>query len=256
VPGFEADELYAAETLERLAKAIAPEDVQLFYQTAITGRRDLALAPDPRAGFEMTLLRMVAFRPVDEAGARAPALPSANGTTVRGAAAARAAAAAGTSAKPGSMAKSASPVRASASVVSPGDAPPAAPESSAIESWSTLMGALDLQGAARQLASNCLLLSHEGAVVRLALDPRNKHMRTAATEDKLTQALTRHFGGPVRLEFELAAGSGETPAQADQRASQSDLAAARRALEADPGVEGFRERFGATLLPDTVRPLK
>ncbi len=64
---FEGDELYDLEVLTRLAKAIAPEDVQLFYQTAITGRRDLGLAPDPRSGFEMTLLRMIAFRPLGEA---------------------------------------------------------------------------------------------------------------------------------------------------------------------------------------------
>ena len=51
------------ELLERLAQRLSPEDVQLFYQTAIIGRRDLALAPDPRSGFEMTLLRMLAFRP-------------------------------------------------------------------------------------------------------------------------------------------------------------------------------------------------
>src|ERR1700732_1630479 len=67
VNDFEGDELYAPEVLERLAKAIAPEDVQLFYQTAITGRRDLGLAPDPRSGFELTLLRMIAFRPLGEA---------------------------------------------------------------------------------------------------------------------------------------------------------------------------------------------
>src|SRR5947209_276181 len=77
VNDFEGDELYAPEVLERLAKAIAPEDVQLFYQTAITGRRDLGLAPDPRAGFEMTLLRMIAFRPLGEAEqARAPSQPT------------------------------------------------------------------------------------------------------------------------------------------------------------------------------------
>src|SRR3984885_2420727 len=64
---FEGEDLYAPELLERLAKALAPEDIQLFYQTAITGRRDLGLAPDPRAGFEMTLLRMIAFRPLGEA---------------------------------------------------------------------------------------------------------------------------------------------------------------------------------------------
>src|SRR5205814_882169 len=78
VSDYEGDELYAPELLERLARALSPEDVQLFYQTAIIGRRDLPLAPDPRTGFEMTLLRMIAFRPAGdhaqqrhlEAGAR------------------------------------------------------------------------------------------------------------------------------------------------------------------------------------------
>src|SRR5882724_13386868 len=99
VNDFEGDELYAPEVLERLAKAIAPEDVQLFYQTAITGRRDLGLAPDPRAGFEMTLLRMIAFRPLGEAE-QLRGGPSAGGGGAGGsgsgggAAAARAAAAA------------------------------------------------------------------------------------------------------------------------------------------------------------------
>src|SRR6516225_10977756 len=65
VGSFEGDELYAPELLARLAVEISPEDVQLFYQTAIIGRRDLALAPDPRSGFAMTLLRMLAFRPAD-----------------------------------------------------------------------------------------------------------------------------------------------------------------------------------------------
>src|ERR1700731_115595 len=67
ISDFEGDDLYAPELLERLAKALSPEDIQLFYQTAITGRRDLALAPDPRTGFEMTLLRMIAFRPANDA---------------------------------------------------------------------------------------------------------------------------------------------------------------------------------------------
>ncbi len=73
ISDFEGDDLYAPELLERLAKALAPEDIQLFYQTAITGRRDLALAPDPRTGFEMTLLRMIAFRPANDAGGGAGA---------------------------------------------------------------------------------------------------------------------------------------------------------------------------------------
>lgn len=51
------------ERVLELAQTLAPEDVQLFYQTALLGRRDLPLAPDPRAGLEMVLLRMLAFKP-------------------------------------------------------------------------------------------------------------------------------------------------------------------------------------------------
>ncbi|MDZ7643821.1 MAG: DNA polymerase III subunit gamma/tau [Woeseiaceae bacterium] len=59
--GEDLDETALADFAARLA----PEDVQLFYQIAIIGRRDLQLAPDPRSGAEMTLLRMLAFRPGD-----------------------------------------------------------------------------------------------------------------------------------------------------------------------------------------------
>ena len=70
VPGLADDEVHAPEALESLAARMAAEDLQLAYQFAILGRRDLDLAPDPRTGFEMTLLRMLAFRPADAAGDR------------------------------------------------------------------------------------------------------------------------------------------------------------------------------------------
>jgi len=52
-----------------LAQALPAEDVQFYYQMGLIGRRDLPLAPDPRGGFEMVLLRMLAFRPADADGA-------------------------------------------------------------------------------------------------------------------------------------------------------------------------------------------
>ncbi|TLY96406.1 MAG: DNA polymerase III subunit gamma/tau [Gammaproteobacteria bacterium] len=198
VSDYEGDELYAPELLERLARALSPEDVQLFYQTAIIGRRDLPLAPDPRTGFEMTLLRMIAFRPAGE------------WLTSR-----------------------------------PGAAEPAARAGGSI-----------LSGAARQLASHCVLVGRQGPVVRLALDARSQPVRTPAQEEKLAQALSRYFGEPVRLEFQVLSAGAETPALLARRVSEQELAAARRAFDAEPGVQGLRERFGATVLPDTVRPVK
>jgi DNA polymerase-3 subunit gamma/tau len=52
-----------------LAQALPSEDVQFYYQMGLIGRRDLPLAPDPRGGFEMVLLRMLAFRPADSSDA-------------------------------------------------------------------------------------------------------------------------------------------------------------------------------------------
>lgn len=57
-----------------LARALPAEDVQFYYQMGLIGRRDLPLAPDPRGGFEMVLLRMLAFRPADTADAPRPTL--------------------------------------------------------------------------------------------------------------------------------------------------------------------------------------
>ncbi|WP_091639955.1 DNA polymerase III subunit gamma/tau [Aquisalimonas asiatica] len=77
VPGAVDEDHPDRERLQALADALTPEDVQLFYQIGLTGRRDLPLAPEPRMGFEMVLLRMLAFRPDDgttpPAGGHAPA---------------------------------------------------------------------------------------------------------------------------------------------------------------------------------------
>ncbi|MHB8812321.1 MAG: DNA polymerase III subunit gamma/tau [Steroidobacteraceae bacterium] len=239
VKDFDGDDLHPPELLERLAAAIAPEDVQLYYQTAIIGRRDLALAPDPRTGFEMVLLRMVAFRPQPSAGESRAAGPA---PSSRGA-------------PSGPTAASFAPVSDPRLAASPPATSPAAPSPGA-QDWAAIISTLELAGAARQLAAHCVLVGREGTVVRLALDPRSKFMRTSSVEEKLAQALTKHYGEPIRLEFTAVAPQAETPAQAGERASQEEAESARRAFEADPGVQGFRERFGATPLPETIRPVK
>ncbi len=256
VSDYEGDEVFAPEVIEQLARALTPEDVQLFYQTAITGKRDLPLAPDPRTGFEMTLLRMVAFRPAGiptDARASAPAGPR----SAAPAAPARSAAAVGASAGGLSAAAVAAAAEPGSKETALGSAPGSgtAPAQTA-SPWAAIVNALELTGAARQLASHCVLIARAGAVVRLALDPHNQQLRTPAQEEKLAQALARHFGQPVRLEFQQSGAGGESPALQAQRASQQELTEARRAFEADPGVRGLRDRFGATVLPDTVRPVK
>jgi DNA polymerase III subunit gamma/tau len=251
VPGFEGDELHPADMLARLAAQIAAEDLQLYYQTAILGRRDLALAPDARTGFRMTLIRMLAFRPASAPGALA-ASPAATSTRPG---APEAAAAPGAGTVPSAASLTATPGPAPLESALP-PAPPMTPEPSAALDWPAIVAALELQGLPRELARNCALLGREGAMVRLALDPRSASMRTRALEDKLAQALARYFGSPVRLQFELRDDTHETPARSAERVESQRRQQAQMAFEADPIVGTFKERFGASVLPESVRPAK
>ena len=224
VPDSTADEIYPAELVQELASAMGAEDVQLYYQTAILGRRDLALAPDPRSGFRMTLIRMLAFRP-ESAGQLL-------------AATARPAPAPATSAAPGPVATPLPVVTAPAT------------------EWSALLAALDLDGPTRMLALNCVLVAREPGVLRLRLDARNLGARTRTREEKLAQALARHYGEALHLDITVGELGAETPAQAGERADQEGLAAARAAFAGEPTVRALQERFGATINPDSVRPRK
>ena len=228
VAGYEGDELFDPALLKELAAAIPAEDVQLYYQTAILGRRDLPFAPDPRTGFEMTLVRMLAFRPAGGAAAVSP--PGGGG--------ARTAAGASSGALP-------SP--ATVTIVRPAAAGPIDPVQ-----WSRVIGDLDVTGAARQLATNCALLAHTGNTLTFAVD--SKVARTPPQVEKLAQALAKYLGGHVKLEFVDGAAPVETPAQTGERRSAEALDTARRVLEDDPTVREMKSRFGATLHPESVRP--
>jgi DNA polymerase-3 subunit gamma/tau len=240
VPDYEGDELHPPEQLSELAGAINAEDVQLYYQTSILGRRDLTLAPDAKTGFRMTLIRMLAFRP-----AAAGAGGSTAATPARASAGAAAAAAAQAPAAP-AAAPAAAPV--------PKAAAPIAPTATGTDDWPGILAAMDLSGMPRQLADNCVLLGREGSTLRLALDPRRTALQTRAIEDKLAQALSRHFGSPVRLDIEVRGTEAETPARAIERQQAERRAQARSAFEADATVDALRQRFGASVVADSVRP--
>ena len=247
MPAYEGDELHPAELLAELAGQLAPEDVQLFYQTAILGRRDLAWAPDPRTGFEMTVLRMLAFRPngSSEGSSTAPVASSARAAAVPSRGGASAGAAASTGPAGGAV-----PSRAVANGSPQGAAPGVDPAR-----WAETLAALEVGGAARQLAANCVFSSRTGNLVRLTLDPSHQLLRTTALIDKLAQALSRHLGETMRIEVELGSAPVDSPARAEQRAVEEGLDAARRSLEDDAAVRGFKEKFGATLNPDSVKPV-
>jgi DNA polymerase III subunit gamma/tau len=73
---------------------------------------------------------------------------------------------------------------------------------------------------------------------------------------KQAQALSRYLGSTVRLEIEVRENAPATPARSTERAEADRRAQAHAAFEADPTVAALKERFGASVLSDTVRPVE
>ena len=103
------------------------------------------------------------------------------------------------------------------------------------------------------LAQNCALVARSPGLLRLRLDQKQQGARTRSREEKLTQALSRRLGETLHLEIEVGEGALETPAQSSERQAQEALAAARAQLLAEPTVQALQERFGAAMIPESVR---
>ncbi|MDH4165228.1 MAG: DNA polymerase III subunit gamma/tau [Gammaproteobacteria bacterium] len=226
-PGEDEDE---DKVLAELAAKFTAEDLQLLYQIAIVSRRDLDYAPDARAGFEMALLRMLAFRPQG-----LPPVATAGGG---GAGVARATAAAAPASAPSRPAAAASPAAAGSD-------------------WDAVVAALGLQGTVKHFAANCVMLERRAGLVRLRLDPAGDSFRRPQIEGRLAEALSQHYGETIRLEITQAAAPGDicTPARRDAIAAEDRQRAAEQAIDGDPAVRAMREVFGATVRPGSVKPL-
>jgi len=228
----DSDDDLSEQEFAELAAAMPGADVQLLYQVAIMGRRDLHLAPDPRSGVEMTLLRMLAFKPgTDEVTGAASGVKAATKTTH----------------KPDTSA-------AVRKVVQAHTPPHAAAQSRTWSDpdWGQLVMQMELTGAVRLLASNCAYLRRKQNTVCLALDPRSESLLTKARMLKLAEHLSKYFDERLTVDIAIAAELEETPVQEDARVADEELEAARRTLEADPNVQSLKDMFGAELKTDTI----
>ncbi len=260
VPGIPDEGGGDGEALARLAGLMSPEDVQLFYQVALIGQRDLPLAPDPRAGFEMVLLRMLAFRPGEPAPAsnapsnrggrkRAPAGNAAASGGGQGSAPAR------TGASTGGVREPAPPRPAPAKKT--GAEPPTAGEGGDVPDlsrWHEVVERLKLGGLTRQLANNCSFAGCDGRVLRLALDPAHGNLRAESTVQRLSKALEALVGQPLKLQIDAEAAGEATPAQREARRAAKRQLEAEAAISDDPLVRALDDAFGAKVVPGSVRP--
>ena len=250
VPGFEVET--SSVDFPTLASRLSPEQVQLWYQMATNGRRDLAFAPSPRAGFEMSLLRMLAFRPMTEGENIAPPI----------------------TAKP--LAKpviAPTPTAAAVPVIKPMETP-AVVQASAVEipveqvavnhqsrselknheQWLDVIEASELKGPTRELAAHSVFVAFDNGVLKLALPDNLLHLRSDAVVSSLAKKLAPALGEVQKISFEKANIHSETLHDRTERFRSEKQTDAQTAFMADPVVSQLLQQ-GAQIVPDSIRPL-
>ncbi|WP_319237525.1 DNA polymerase III subunit gamma/tau [uncultured Propionivibrio sp.] len=269
-----ADDLPERERLLALAGQFDPEFIQLGYQIAVHGRKELPLAPDEQAGFVMTLLRLHTFRPADDGDMSPPpaARPKAPPVTRPAPAKSPVSAPAPASEAPPTPRMSEAPVpeRRPAAIetvipeapgareVQPAAAPPAQKVSAPSQvsgDWHDILPALGVSGMARELGQHCLLQSVEETRVVLCLSPAHRHLQIKPAQDKLQQALSEYFGRPLSLRIDLDEVAGDTPAVTAQRRRQERQEQAVASLEQDEFVREAIDLFDATVIESSIKPI-
>lgn len=264
------------ERVLALAAAMTAEDVQLYYQIALHGRRDLPLSPDPRAGFEMCLLRMLSFRPQSSGGGnRGGGKPVSTPPARPSAPAARPSAPPVTGnramvAEPQPVVPPAQSMRASNVVAFKAPEPvvtpapvvvppsPPAPEAEAVvfgaEWWEDWVARSGLVGGALNLARHSVLVPRGEQHFDLELAPRYEMLGSSGSLSALEARVQQDFAG-ARVTLRLTDPDQDTPSVINARRKAERLQRAESAMLGDSHVQSLMREFGAQLIKESLIPL-
>ena len=237
----------ARETLLKLSNEVSAEDLHLFYQIALIGRRDLPLSTDARNGFEMILLRMLAFRPV-EAGRVVQQQSPVEAITQKSSGAMKNNAASTVDSRPVQKevsSSNAAPVKIQTS------------QSGAVSSdWREIVNALGLGGLVKQLAVNCTVKKREGNDIVLQIATGHRNLINPKAKQRLQQALGEYFNIEAKLDIEVVNKvEAESPAQVTQREVVQRQDQAVQSMNEDSFAQSLKENFNAEIIPGSVKPV-
>ncbi|HVE44272.1 MAG TPA: DNA polymerase III subunit gamma/tau [Gammaproteobacteria bacterium] len=203
-------------TAVALAKAISPEDIQIYYQIALLAKRDFAFSASPQQAFEMAMLRMLAFKiPATVQDTAHPAVKASPMTAPK-----------------------ASP---------PTPTQPTPPPPVAEGNWRKIMAALNLTGMALALASNCTLVKQEEDRIELALSATHQPMLNQKLKERIREALNDYFKKTIQLEINISTAALITPLKEQQQEQNQQLTQAKQEALQNPHIQQLINMYDATI---------
>lgn len=212
---------FADTMLNDLLQQLDKEAIQLYYQIALIGSRDLPLAPTAQSGFEMVMLRMLAFQ--RQSAVSPPPIERESPTQLQ------------TSPPP--------PVNATVNNVS---------NDEAAQYWFDLVSKLNLSGMTLALARSCTLHHLNDNTIELLLDATQTALRTKLQEKLLSEALNKYLGKSFTLIIQPSTTDVATPAKLEQQQQQQQKQQAMQLLEKDDNVQKLMKTFNATIQVESV----
>jgi len=215
--------------LQKLAQDFSAEEVQLYYQIALNGRRDLPYAANPQQGFEMIMLRMLAFKPVGIEDPT-PVKKTQKETPP---------------APPRALPEQKQPLVTSAPIEKP----------LTTRSWTEILAKLELTGMAYALAANCTVQTMTAEKIILSLSIQHEPMLNKKQSTRIEEALTRFFNHPMQLEIRTITHDNEMETPTKQHEKENNLRQnkAADAIQQDGDVRKIMELFNATLDIDSIK---
>lgn len=220
------------EMLSALSQLFSAEELQLYYQIALLGQKDLALAPEPKSGFEMIMLRMLAFSPQTGEVAENNSITSA---TIQP-----------------------SPVmtKATEQIISKTVATTPTQQAGKDLAWHNIIDAMNLNGLTRELASHCILKSVDEHHCQLALDSKQVQIHSSRLQEKLQTAIQKHYAKPLKLVIKIETVTYDTPAVKSHKERLNQQQEAVDAIDHDKNIQALKANFDARIIPSSIKPVQ
>ena len=227
-----------------LTKKISAEQLQLFYQITILGRRDLYLAPDEYAGFTMTILRMLSFTPQDSLIAKnsTPAKTEPVNSTNK----------IETIVKSNDVSSEASEIKKKIEVDHQVDESILKEIPAFNGNWRELVDQLKL-GLVKALAQQSELVSFKNNEIILSIADEHKHLLNETYQKKLELSLSDHFSQRIKLVI-LQKGANNSPLKQKQEERSIIMKDTENSILQDQFVKSLLTEFNAEIIPSSIKP--
>ena len=249
--------------IEQFAESIEPATIQLYYQIGLISKRDIALAPSLRVGFEMAILRMIAFEPEAESSVSVSVLSTteANSTATNNSNSDVPTTVKNTTLTNNlpqqGQARVQETTMSSQSDITHPKANPIAVTLAGNNEWGELITQTNLIGLSRELAMNCACEKMSDEKVQLSLAPASEHLFKVERLDEVKEELKKLMNNNALLvELEVESSDKETPAECLQRLGFEQQEQTKQNMRKDPGVQALVSEFGAVLNEESIKQVE